>query len=650
MTAEPLDTLIAREWLVPLGNGGYASSTWSGLDSRSYHGLLVGAFPAPLGRTVLVSHVDAIWHGEDGEVVELATHHYEPGIVHPHGFLRLESFRTEPEPTWSWRLRRGRITQRLAIERGHNAVRLEFRAEDGARGRLELRPFLTARSFHGDAAPVDGELTIEGPRATFAPGEGRPSVVVETESEMAAESVWHRNLRHEVEARRGYGHSEDLLSPLVIRCDLEAGTTARVRFADAEAASKVAIITPPAAGPRAEVQDERRGPALERLRRAAEAFLIRHPGSGADGILAGYHWFNEWGRDTMIALPGITLATGDWDRARSILEAWSARVSLGMLPNRLRDAESVHLYNSADAPLWFVRAVAFVDAHAPDDSAMRRRFFPTIQEILRYYVRGTRYAIRVDVDGLLVAGTTGTQLTWMDAKVGHYVVTPRNGKCVELNALFHDALRYYARTARRLGRKEKAEAAERHAELLGRSFETAFWCEERGHYRDVIGDANDEALRPNQLVALASSELPLDPEHADRALDAVAAKLWTPLGLRTLAPDDPRYRGRYEGDVESRDRAYHQGTVWPWLLGPFADALARRGRLEAGPDRERLERSLDALLEHLDAAAVGHLSEVFDGDAPHRPGGAVAQAWSAAEAFRAARALGWLELPTPIAT
>jgi predicted glycogen debranching enzyme len=637
-------SLVAREWLLPLGNGGYASGTWSGLNARSYHGLLVGGFAAPIGRYVLVSHVDPVWEAADGTRLELATHHYHPDIVHPRGFLRLQSFRAEPTPTWEWALSRGRLRCVLEAETGRNAVRLRYSVQGEGPGRLILRPFLTSRSFHGTDDPVEGDVALEGNRAHFRPGESRPSVHLETEAPIRLEALWHRNFRRELERRRGFEVSEDQCSPFVIECDFEGDDAVELRFCDEKSlGAQDRESQAPSFEAGARPRDERRRQALERLRLAVAAPLIRHPATGEDGVLAGYHWFNEWGRDTMIALPGIAHATGDWERVRHVLEAWSARVSLGMLPNRMGDREEIRLYNSADAPLWFIRAIEHLHRAAPEESSMRRHFLPAMREILRYYVRGTRYGIRVDDDGLLMAGATGTQLTWMDAKVGEFVVTPRHGKCVELNALFYDSLCFYAEVAREYGREESADAADEHAAELAASFEDTFWNEARGHYRDVVGESLDEAMRPNQLAALASSRLPLTRERAERALDALRHELWTPYGLRTLTPLDSRYRGRYEGDGAARDRAYHQGTVWPWLLGLWADALRRWERLEeGGADRAHLEVAVDALLDHLDRGAVGHVAEVYDGDPPHRPAGAVAQAWSASETFRAALALGWL--------
>jgi predicted glycogen debranching enzyme len=363
--------------------------------------------------------------------------------------------------------------------------------------------------------------------------------------------------------------------------------------------------------------------------RAADQFLVRR--GDRRSVIAGYHWFSDWGRDTMIALPGLTLATGRPEIARDILEEFAAHVDRGMLPNRFPDAGEVPEYNTADATLWFFEAVRAWVAHTGEHDFARRKLYPVMADIIAWHERGTRYGIRVDSDGLLLAGEPGVQLTWMDAKSGDWVVTPRSGKPVEIQALWYNALRVIEHAV-----PEGAHYREL-ADRAQRSFLPLFWNERFGCLYDVVdGNVRDASIRPNQLLAASLFHKLLPPEKARSMLGVVERHLLTPYGLRSLAPGDPHYRGRYEGDSRSRDGAYHQGTVWPWLIGPFAGAyLEACGRSSEAIGK--VQQWLAPLRRYMEDEGVGQIPEVFDGDAPHRAGGCIAQAWSVAEVLRVLR-------------
>lgn len=644
MQVETLETagdrvqgLLRDEWLVPLGNGGYASSTVTGINSRAYHGLLVGCFPDPEGRRLLLSHVDETFIDEAGERIDLGCNLYDPDVVHPEGYRHIESFEAEPFPTWVFAFGQTRLLKRVVGFPAKNAVALVYELMQGPPGRLELRWFPTDRSAHGGDGPVRGELAIEEKgRARWTAETGRV-LHLATNGAYEGEPIVYENFRFERECSRGYSFSDDFES---------AGLIARTLSRKGRKHRLWVYVGDEATGgqPYARVKriiDRTPSPktARERLEVSMRGFLVKHP-SGAKGLLAGYPWFTEWGRDTMIALPGLAVALGSWDEGRRILAAWAGRVSLGMIPNRLTDGGETEIYNSADASLLFARAVARWYEATGDKKCLRRDFLPALVEIAHYYDDGTRFGIQVDdEDGLLTSGVGGVALTWMDALVDGRPVTPRRGKCVELNALYLELLRFLSTLHGDLGQHRDAKTMAARSKILEANFAGAFFDENLGFLRDRVGGEEDHSLRPNQLFALGLADAPLSARQKKSALAAVEASLLTPFGLRTLAPDDPHYIGRYGGDQATRDRAYHQGTVWPWLFGPYVDALlATRG---SGPKVKLAGReALEAILATLDTEGLGEISEVFAGDSPHRPGGCIAQAWSTAELLRAAARLG----------
>jgi predicted glycogen debranching enzyme len=448
--------------------------------------------------------------------------------------------------------------------------------------------------------------------------------------------VWYYNFEYGVEQYRGLDFTEDLFTHGVFKRRLRKG-------------EKLGVIvsTEPVEGRdafkllRAEEQRRTkllellpvRDPFSETLALAADQFIVKR-GEDLKTIIAGYHWFSDWGRDTMIALPGICLVTGRYDEAKKILRAFAQSVSQGMLPNRFPDAGEQPEYNTVDATLWFFVAIHKYLQNTNDETVVRKEFMPVLRDIIGWHDRGTRYNIHVDTDGLLYAGEPGVQLTWMDAKVGNWVVTPRQGKAVEINALWYNALAIYALLADRFGLPE--EGFNERATAVKMKFQEIFWNEKVGGLYDYIdGDYRDDAIRPNQIFALSLPFPLLEGSRAESVLQLVEEKLYTPVGLRSLSPDHPAYLFHYGGDQLMRDSAYHQGTVWSWLLGPYVSALVKVRGEQA---RDHAKTILEAITPHLYEAGIGTISEIFDAAPPELPRGCVAQAWSVGEILRA-----WVE-------
>jgi predicted glycogen debranching enzyme len=626
------------EWLEADGLGGFASGTASGIRTRRYHALLLAATTPPTGRMVLVNGLDA-WIERNGEPGQeyLTRQRYRPGVVAPDQGAALESFTHEPWPTWIYRLSDGtRIEHEVFVPARSAFVALRWKVLGGpAPLTLKVRPFLSGRDSHAthhenSAFRFDAE--VEGDRVRWHPYDGVPDVTAISNGRYRTDPQWYRGFLYSEELARGLDAEEDLGAPGIFAWDLSRGDAVLLLGAGdalpdgSDPAALFALL--------ARREHARRVKLGTPLERAADAYLVRR-GDGKT-IIAGYPWFTDWGRDTFIALRGLCIASGRLTDAKSILLEWAAQVSEGMLPNRFVDQGGAAEYNTIDASLWFVIAV-----HDYLTAMARRRMKVTASDqhllgnavlgILTGHIHGTRYGIRATEDGLLAGGEPGVQLTWMDAKVGDWVVTPRVGKPVEIQALWLNALRvaeWFTQEYRPLYERGAASFAER------------FWNAEGGYLYDVV-DAdhepgkNDSSFRPNQIFAVGGLPFPLlEGQRARQMVDAVERALWTPLGLRTLAPESLEYAPVYVGDMRSRDGAYHQGTVWPWLLGPFVEAWVRvRGdTVEARHEARR--RFLEPLLAHLNEAGLGHISEIADAEAPHTPRGCPFQAWSMGEALR----------------
>jgi predicted glycogen debranching enzyme len=623
------------EWLEADGLGGFASGTVAGTRTRRYHALLLAATTPPTGRMVLVNGFDAWVQTPNGQYA-ISSQRYTPDAIYPDGAWRIESFDAEPWPRWRFRLDDGtRVEQEVFVPAGTSAVAVTWRLANAAPGiTLHVRPFLSGRDYHAlhhENAAFRHLPEKDGERLVWRPYDGIPAIVSLANATYAADPSWYRNFFYAEEAARGLDATEDLASPGMLTWDLSAGEAAWVLAAAPSAAGAPntqsgALAT--VAAWRADERARRQRPT--RLHRAADAYVVA--GQRGKTIIAGYPWFTDWGRDTFIALRGLCLAGGRLEDARAILVAWAETVSQGMLPNRFPDHGETPEFNAVDASLWYVVAVheflAAADACSDADAAALRA---AVDAILVGYATGTRYGIGADTDGLVRAGEPGIQLTWMDAKVGDWVVTPRIGKPVEIQALWLNALW--------IG----SQRSERWADLLARgraAFAARFWNPARDCLFDVVdcdhraGDS-DATLRPNQIFAVGGLPLALlEGERARKVVDAVEQQLWTPLGLRSLGPAEPGYSPRYQGDVRARDGVYHQGTAWPWLLGAFVEAWVRVRGSTPEAKREARQRFLAPLLAHLDQAGLGHVSEIADGDPPHTPRGCPFQAWSVGEALR----------------
>ena len=633
------------EWLETDGLGGFASGTACGIRTRRYHALLLAAARPPADRFVLVNGLETWVRTRQGEYA-LSSQRYAPDVVHPDGARRIAEFRHEPWPAWRFELEDGTIVaHELLCRHGRPLVLAIWRIERAA-GPVELcvRPLLSGRDphqLHHENPSLRFDFERAGEDAIrWQPYIGLPSILARTTGKYEHRPDWYRSFLYEEERQRGLDHVEDLASPGVLRFALASGEEAFLSL-EAEGvapAASTAAGSIGAWGPALrQAEGERRARFASPLERAADSYIVRR-GSGLT-VVAGYPWFGDWGRDTFIALRGLCLAGGRVEDAGRMLEEWVGFVSEGMIPNRLPDRGETPEYNAVDASLWYaVAAAEYLEAAGDGRSrvASRRasRLCEAVDAILEGYSRGTRHGIRADSDGLLSAGETGVQLTWMDAKVGDWVVTPRVGKPVEVQALWLNALAAAADWNPRFAAALRLGLA---------SFGERFWDEGRGCLHDVVdvdhvpGTA-DPTLRPNQILAVGGLPLPLlEGRRARSVVDAVERRLLTPLGLRSLDPAHPAYTPRYEGGVRERDGAYHQGTVWPWLLGPFVEAWVRVRGGDARTRREARGRFLAPLAEHLGRAGLGHVSEIADAEPPHAPRGCPFQAWSVGEYLRLER-------------
>jgi predicted glycogen debranching enzyme len=643
-TCGDLDAALRREWLETNGLGGFASSTIIGLNTRRYHGLLVAATKSPVGRVVLLSKLEETLF-IDGQPFDLCANRY-PGVVHPQGFRYLKQFRLDPFPIFTYELEGMEIEKSVFMVYGENstAVQYELRKDHHPERPkalwLELRPLIAFRDYHSTThanGAINPAVEEHPGSASVAPYQGLPSLHLgHNAAELRKTGDWYRNFEYDAERERGLDFSEDLFNPFVLRFDLRLrrqgsvlASTERRDVAQVAEYRQAEITRRRNAEMASPVED---GLAQD-LAAAADQYIVSR--GDQKTVIAGYHWFSDWGRDTMIALPGLTLPTGKHEVAKSILRTFARHVDQGMLPNRFPDAGETPEYNTVDATLWFFEAARAFLAYTGDLDFVRNELYPMFADIIAWHVRGTRYGIKVDSSGLLSSGEPGVPLTWMDAKVGDWAVTPRRGKPVEIQALWYNALCIMEDLARKFGDETGQERCRNMATVASWSFNRLFWNENTGCLYDVVdGAPPDPSIRPNQIFAVSLPHGMLSPDRARRVVEKVQEHLLTPYGLRSLAPTDPQYRGRYTGGPAERDGAYHQGTVWPWLLGPFLTAYVK---VNGGSDVARRQATewLAPLKDHLTDGGLGHIPEIFDGDAPQRPCGCIAQAWSVAEILRA---------------
>jgi predicted glycogen debranching enzyme len=637
-----------REWLVTNGLGGFASATISGEITRRYHGFLIAALPAPQGRLVMLNDLDVAIERRDGTVANVR----EKGRF-------LDFTLAMGLPSWRYEIDDVRIEKSVVMPARYNIVHIGFRLIGAERPvRLQLRPFVNVRQLEApvnEPLSADYQLTVQGRRYEIIAGPELPRLRLLMAgcdgATFTADGGSRRECFFETEAQRGYeargwawcpGYFATELRPdcavtLIAGTErwhaIQALTPQHARDFEIERRRRLIALATPAA---------RSGLAAE-LVLAADNFLITPVGRVADiarahaegdevrAVIAGYHWFTDWGRDTMISLEGLTLSTGRPAEAKWILRDFARHVRDGLIPNLFPEGDTEGLYHTADATLWFFHALARYVEQTKDQATLSL-LLPILQDIVQHHLEGTRFGIKVDPrDGLLTQGAEGYQLTWMDAKVGDWVVTPRRGKAVEINALWYNALCFLAEWLRTFGKAE-AGAIAAQAEIARRSFNRRFWNEDGGYLFDVVDGENgdDASFRPNQLFAVSLAHAVLEQERWAPVVHQVRDKLLTPFGLRSLAPGDREYKPRYFGDLRARDAAYHQGTVWAWLIGPFIDAW-----LKVHPGaREEANGFLGGFEEHLAEGGIGSINEIFDAEPPFTPRGCIAQAWSVAEVLR----------------
>ncbi|MDP7029249.1 MAG: amylo-alpha-1,6-glucosidase [Phycisphaerales bacterium] len=622
-----------REWLLTNGLGGFAMGTACGVPTRRYHGLLVGAASPPVQRIMALHHViDSITLPGDGETPLSNFLFRDDSDPKPDGWTKLLRFDCDlSSAVWRWSLPSGTtISRTLTVQQGFNACTVRWQVDTPPQSAtLRVRPLLLLRDFHAlNNLPSGISLTRQG-RTLRAERDGHELVLRCSRGQWSGDSDWWHEFEYPIERERGYDHRECSLAASTVEVQLTKGQP----WFELTAEMDAFVPLPPSASTHQIKQID------PRLAAAADQFVVARAGSDAAtpgaSIIAGYPWFADWGRDSMIALPGLLLATGRLDEARTVLETFAGRIQDGLIPNRFddRDDETAH-YNTADASLWFLHAVhAYVDqAGGPLIAPGADPLLAACLDIARAHLDGASPGVRVAADGLIEAGIEGEALTWMDARIDGVAVTPRIGKPVELSALWHSGLRLLA-TLLPGESKWMIEAACATSDAFD-----AFWNEDAGCLYDVLALKDgrwvgNPQIRPNQLFAVSLPRSPLSPTRQRRVLEVVTRELLTPVGLRTLAPSDPAYRGRFDGDMRSRDTAYHNGTVWPWLIGPWCDAV-RRTWHDPREAEDLIRRSTAGLLASLDHGCTGQIAEVYDGDAPHEPHGCPAQAWSVAELVR----------------
>ena len=635
-----LDEVAEREWLLTNGLGGYASAALCGMHTRRYHGLLVAALHPPGNRTLLVAKLEETITA-NGESFELSTNQY-PGVIHPQGYRLLDEFALlDDSVVMHFTAGPAMLEKRITMVRGENTTRVTYRNTGETPLILTLTPLVNGRDFHGDIRAGEIYFHIEHAQGLHGPQvHVRPAWMTDgywlyaDGGTWQVETTWYRDMFYRWEERRGLSATDNHFSPGHFTVELLPGQAVTVTLstedplAETESASNADCADPHYLPDDASVE-------IQQLYRAAHSFIVQRASvhetqlSRGRTVIAGYHWFGDWGRDTMIALPGVCLLTRRYADAAKILRTFAAARRRGLLPNLFLDSGEGEAYNTVDASLWFFYAV---DAYyqATQDRALLEELRPALEEIIHYYRNGTDFSIGMDQSGLIDASAQGWQLTWMDAKVGDWVVTPRMGKPVEINALWYNALCVMDGWAREFGWPNHYGAL---ADRVRKHF-AAFWNPDGQYLYDVLGDTPDARIRPNQIFAVSLPHSPLDLNRATAVVATVERYLLTPYGLRTLAPQEETYRGHYGGNTWERDGAYHQGTVWAWLIGPYVDAYLRvHGNAEEA--RAVCRELLKPLLAHVREAGVGSISEIFDGDPPHLPRGTISQAWSVAEVLRA---------------
>jgi predicted glycogen debranching enzyme len=636
-----LDRALGLEWLETNGRGGFSSGTVAGANTRRYHALLLTARQPPSERFVLVNHLEA-WIDIEGQSYPLSTNLY-PNAIHPEGYKQCTGFTTDPWPTWTYDCHSTVVQQEVFCVRDRDLVTIRWMLVGKTKKAITLRvrPMVSGRDYHATHHENDSlsttATTVTDGLVSWRPYSGLPSVQAFQNGGYRHDPTWFRAVQFPAEQQRGLDFEEDWWSPGECTYQLNRGiaatlvlTTESIDSVDVTALTESERKRRTGLRAAAPTTD----PLAGELWYAVETYLSTR--GSRQTVIAGYPWFTDWGRDTFISLPGLCLVTGRWEIAWQTIESFAAHISQGMVPNRFPDIGEQPEYNTIDASLWFIHAIERYLAYSKDEARVRGVAWPAVKHIIDGYRQGTRYSIHMDEDGLIAGGVPGAQLTWMDAKVGDWVVTPRHGKPVEIQALWARTLEIGERFATKFGEPAYAMRCREDRTRAVAFFRAKFWNEAGGFLYDVIDgpEGNDASIRPNQIYAVALCDDLVTQEQAEQILRVVEDHLLTPVGLRTLSPKDSRYRPRYEGAVVERDGAYHQGTVWPFLLGPFVTAW-RKVHGKSSAKNRQARAFLDGLEGHLHDACLGQVSEIFDAEAPHRARGCFAQAWSVAEPLRA---------------
>ncbi len=653
------ENLVNKEWIVTNGLGGYSFGTVAGVITRGLHGYLIAALPTPLGRIMMLNDLLERIETSDGKAIQLSGEERVDAPLRAHGYEYLQEFRLEDgNPVWVFKFGEMKLEKRVVMVHRQNTVHISYHLFGSGSLKLMLRPSVNFRPHEAPVStPMAGNYAFTVIEDTFeiSSQTNIPPLRLMLYGEQKSLTMDRTRIReviYRIEESRGYAARGDLWSPGYFSVHLTSDAPVTL-IASSESWDTIRAVSPQYAISAEKMRRQRllartkdmpaSGPAME-LVLAADQFIIVPEGRGDDAtrahaagddvrtVIAGYPWFVDWGRDTMIALEGLALVTGRHVEAGYILRTFSHYIRNGLIPNMFPEGRDEGLYHTADATLWFFHAIARYLA-ASGDRVLLPQLLAKLREIIDWHLQGTDFGIAVDpADGLLRQGAAGYQLTWMDAKVGEWVVTPRRGKAVEINALWYNALCYMREWLRAAGQGEAAEAMDSHAKRAYDSFQKRFWYEKGGHLYDVVdGESGDDSsLRPNQIFAISLDFPILAQEKWSCVINRVEKELLTPFGLRTLPPSDKDFKSKYDGNLLARDAAYHQGTVWPWLIGPYIDAWLK---LHPG-DAHGAENLVRAFEEHLGEAAIGSISEIFDAEPPYHPRGCVAQAWSVAEVLR----------------
>lgn len=628
----------SREWLETNGLGGWAGSTLSGMHTRRYHSLLMAATNPPTERVSLLSKLDETLVVGSNRI-ELSTTDYGD-VVCGHGYKHLTSFQKKIFPEWVFEVGEIKLKKTVAMSYGANTTLISYEViEADQLFQMELLPLVAMRGYHAltqHNEHINSDANFSNHTLEIKAYDHVPSLFIQVPgATFNASPNWYYHLHYAVEQYRGMEDQEDLFSYGYFTVTLTKGSKIVIVVStdDCSEADGKAIMQEEIQRRKKLVGKDTEVLASGLLTLAADQFIVTR-GEDLKTVIAGYHWFTDWGRDTMISLPGLCLSTGRYEEAKKILQAFAGHVSMGMLPNRFQDNGAPPEYNNVDGTLWFFNAVYLYLEATNDKQFVLKEIFPVLTEIIDWHYKGTRYQIKVDADGLLSAGEEGQQLTWMDARIGSWVVTPRMGKPVEIQALWYNALRIYSELAILNRKKKTADNYNHKAALLKEQFLLKFWNESKACLNDVIdqdGTVNED-VRPNQILALSLPFPLIEGQYAVNVLNLVEAELYTPMGLRSLDLHNRAYTPHYGGDMLKRDSAYHQGTIWSWLLGPYIDAMMQH--LEKDFATQKSKQCIQNFIYHFGESCIGSVSEIFDAEFPHTPRGCIAQAWGVAELLR----------------